>query len=348
MIAKKALQLAFGLCLAAFFLWLTLKDIDPVQMHRSLASANLGYVIFAFVAVIAGYSCRVQRWRLMLSYANPELSWGECAGPFLASFATNNILPFRAGDVMRAFAFNVELRATSGVVLATVVVERMLDLLIIIAAFGAAIAFFDVSSKNLVGVGGVLFVGMAMVVGFALIQPRVMIPAMKTVASHATRAMPRLGATISEETNKIAVTFEHLAQRRRLGLLVLWSVLVWMLEGCAFWFAALAVASLFVPAGGWLALPVSALATLIPSTPGYVGTFDYFTIVAMRAVGNEITSAAAYAFLIHLIVWLPSTVGGGGYLLLRFLKGGSSASRQEQSPRADQLSNTDASHRITR
>lgn len=320
MTTKKGLQFALGLCVAAVFLWLTLKDIDSAQIRRSLASARLRDVISALAAVTAGYFCRIQRWRLMLTHTNPNLTWRRCAGPFLASFAANNLLPLRAGDVMRAFAFTAELRVSSGVVLATVVVERMLDLLIILAVFAAALTAFDVSSVHLVGTGGILFLGIAAVVAFVLVRPRLLIPVMQIAANYAGRSLPKLGPAISEEMLKSAATFEHLAGRSRLASLVLWSVLAWLLEGCAFWFAAMAVPSVVAPAAGWLALPVSALATLVPSTPGYVGTFDYFTLMAMRTVGNDAASAAAYAFIIHVVVWLPSTVLGCAYLAIRFAK----------------------------
>jgi hypothetical protein len=95
-----------------------------------------------------------------------------------------------------------------------------------------------------------------------------------------------------------------------------WSLAAWLAEGCVFWFAALALSSIDTPAAGWVALPVGTLATLIPSTPGYVGTFDYFTARAMSALGNDAMAATAYAILVHALLWLPPTVLGGVYLLL--------------------------------
>jgi uncharacterized membrane protein YbhN (UPF0104 family) len=69
-----------------------------------------------------------------------------------------------------------------------------------------------------------------------------------------------------------------------------------------------------------LALPVGTLATLIPSTPGYVGTFDYFTVRAMSVLGNSISASTAYALLVHILLWLPPTLIGGLYLLLNPIK----------------------------
>jgi uncharacterized membrane protein YbhN (UPF0104 family) len=69
------------------------------------------------------------------------------------------------------------------------------------------------------------------------------------------------------------------------------------------------------PQAAWLALPVGTLATLIPSAPGYAGTFDFFTAQAMALLGNPIAAATAYALLVHALLWLPATLVGGVLLL---------------------------------
>jgi uncharacterized membrane protein YbhN (UPF0104 family) len=98
--------------------------------------------------------------------------------------------------------------------------------------------------------------------------------------------------------------------------LVIWSLAAWLAEGGVFWFSGLALSSITTPTAGWLALPVGTLATLIPSTPGYVGTFDFFTVKAMSALGNSTPASTAYALLVHVLLWLPPTLIGGVYLLL--------------------------------
>jgi hypothetical protein len=134
------------------------------------------------------------------------------------------------------------------------------------------------------------------------------------------RVAPDLGHRLLDELNKSFVTLQHLARGNTMIRLVSWSMLAWLAEGCVFWFAALALPSLVTPLAGWLALPVGTLATLIPSTPGYVGTFDFFTVRAMTALGNTLGAATAYALLVHALLWLPPTLIGGLYLLLHPVK----------------------------
>jgi uncharacterized membrane protein YbhN (UPF0104 family) len=125
-----------------------------------------------------------------------------------------------------------------------------------------------------------------------------------------------LGQKLLDEINKGLLTLIHLSKGDMMIRLVIWSLATWLAEGCVFWFAGLALSSITIPTAGWLALPVGTLATLIPSTPGYVGTFDYFTVRAMSALGNNIAASTAYALLVHVLLWLPPTIIGGIYLLL--------------------------------
>jgi hypothetical protein len=93
------------------------------------------------------------------------------------------------------------------------------------------------------------------------------------------------------------------------------SVVAWMMEGAVFAFT---LWSLNIPVAwpaAWLALAAATLATLLPSSPGYVGTFDYFASLGLTAYGAGRSAAAAFAVLAHLIIWLPVTFAGFAVLL---------------------------------
>jgi hypothetical protein len=86
----------------------------------------------------------------------------------------------------------------------------------------------------------------------------------------------------------------HLAGGRTMLKLIGWSAGAWLIEGLAY---LLVVKSL-------------------PCARGYSGAFDYFTARAMVVSSNQAISAAAFAFLVHMVIWLPPTVAGGLYMLL--------------------------------
>lgn len=321
MTAKSAVRLGFGIALAAVFTLLLLRQLDLSQVNDAFRNATVRWVAAALAAFFLGYLCRIARWHAMLSSSVPGLRLHACAGPFLASFAANNVLPFRAGDVMRVFAFNRALGTTSGVVAATLFVERLLDLLLVVVLFAAALRVFDVGPSVVSGLGSAALFAGAIVLLLVLLLPRMFAPTARWAGRLASRVAPRAGTRVSDEIAKGLVTLEQLAKGHVMLKLLGWSALAWTFEGCVFWFAALALPAVTEAQAAWLALPVATFATLIPSTPGYVGTFDYFTAWAMIQLGNAPSPAAAAAFLVHTLLWLPPTIVGGAYLLLHPVRG---------------------------
>ena len=305
-----------GISVALFFLWCILRQVHFDDLKKSFAGTIPTWVMSAFFAFVFDYACRIERWRLMLKCDNAEIRWSTCAGPLLASFAANNVLPFRAGDVLRAFVFNRKLGTSSGVIIATLFVERLLDLLMVLVLLGASLAYFGLETNRFAGVGGVVLLSGAAVIMLVLLLPQVFTPLVIGLVGIISRIAPGFGKRLIDEINKSQTTLLHLAKGHTMPKLIVWSLLAWLAEGAVFWLAALALPALASPAAGWLALPVGTLATLIPSTPGYIGTFDYATVRAMTELGNVPAAATAYALLVHILLWLPLTVVGGMYFLI--------------------------------
>jgi uncharacterized protein (TIRG00374 family) len=321
MTAKRGLHLALSLSLAAYFSWLILRRIELAEIERAFKGTGLLWIAAALIAFTIGFSCRIERWRVMLSRDSPNLSWCNCAGPFVASFATNNVLPFRAGDALRSFVFNDRLRVSSGVVIATVFAERLLDLLTVLVLLGLAFGVFGMdTSRFFAGIGSAALIAAAALTLFMLLFPNCFAPIALALGRSFLFFSPKLGIRVLEEINKCLDTLRHLSQGNTMLKLIAWSLIAWLAEGGTYWFSALALPSITIPSAGWLALPVGTLATLIPSAPGYVGTFDYFSVRAMTELGNSMAAATAYALLVHAVLWVPPTIAGGLYLLLNRIK----------------------------
>ena len=309
-------RVVLGISFAAFFIWLIASQIEPSELARSFRNTNPTWIFAALAAFCCGYACRIARWRKMLLQDSPGLSFKKCAGPLLASFAINNVLPFRSGDVMRAFAFNRQLGTSSGIVLASLFVERLLDLLMVLLMLGGALALFHLDFERFAGVGSVMLISLSLLIVLALLFPGLFTPLVRLLNRIIIKLAPGFGKKLASEINIGMESLTHLSKKGTMLILVIWSCAVWLAEGAVFWCVAMALLpAIETPAAGWLALPVGTLATLIPSTPGYIGTFDYFTIKAMTALGNTTAISTAYALLVHALLWIPPTLTGGLYLL---------------------------------
>jgi glycosyltransferase 2 family protein len=304
-----------GLAVAALFVLLLSRRIDWTQVRHVLAGAIWPPLVLGIFALAADMSARITRWWWMVRPAQPDLTWSDCARPFLGSLALNNTMPLRAGDVVRVFGFQRTLRAPTAHVVGTLVLERMLDLLVLLA-----ILFLCV-----LGTSGVFprpFLGLAYLAGalcVAILLAITLAPAAITSFLQwmvkrlfGTRSWaPSLNHILAQLTQSLALLRSPGRALKLLGM----SALAWVLEGgvfaCVLWSLHLQVPW---PAP-WLSLAAATLATLLPSSPGYVGTFDYFATVGLTAYGADHSAAAAFAVLVHLLLWLPVTLAGFGALL---------------------------------
>lgn len=312
---NKISRTTFGVVIAVFFVWLVMRSVDFQELAASFSQVRTSYIAGALIFFFAGYSCRIERWRLMLMQENPQLRWGNCAGPLMASVAANNILPFRAGDIIRAFAFNGRLQISTSSSLASLFVERLLDLLMVVSFLGVALAYFGMDSSALVGVGGGALIFAAVVILFLLLFPGAFRRPAFFLSGLIYNINAKVGEKFKEELLKIFAALAYTSRRGTVAKLVFWSFIAWSAEGLVFWLVALSIPSISNDLASWIALPVGTLATVIPSTPGYVGTFDYFTAESMVAMGNSSTGSVAFAFIVHAVLWLPPTLVGGIYLI---------------------------------
>ena len=302
-----------GLAIAALFVVLLARRVDWQQMSMVLAGASWPALVLAVLALTVDMGARITRWWWMLRPVQPELTWGSCARPFLASLALNNTVPLRAGDVVRIFGFQRTLRAPAAHIAGTLLLERMLDLLVLLAVLFVSVLGTSVFPRAFLllayGAGALCVVALAAI---TLVPDR-----LTTIARAAARRLlpgrwvSKLDPILTQLTASLSLLR---SPRRAIGLVGI-SVAAWILEGAVFAFA---LWSLHIPVGwpaAWLALAAATLATLLPSSPGYVGTFDYFASLGLTAYGAGRSAAAAFAVLAHLILWLPVTVAGFVVLL---------------------------------
>jgi glycosyltransferase 2 family protein len=299
-----------GLAVAVLFVALLARRINWAEVRQLIAGADWLLLLLALLALAGDMSARITRWWWMLRPVQPGLSWTSCARPFLASLAINNTVPLRAGDVVRVLGFQRSLRVPAAHVAGTLVLERMLDLLVLLL-----ILFLSLS-----GTSGVLPESFLMLVNLAGAITLVALLTLTLVPSIISRFVQSMvtrlfgGRSWAERVNHLVVQLtQSLALLRSPSMafrLLGMSLLAWLLEGAVF---AYVLQSLHIPVpwiAAWLSLAAATLATLLPSSPGYVGTFDYFASLGLTAYGARFSSAAAFALVAHLVLWLPVTMAG--------------------------------------
>lgn len=299
-----------GLVVAGVFVFLLARRVEWSGVRRALAGASLWPLALGLVALAADMAARITRWWWMLRAAEPELPLASCVRPFLGSLALNNTVPLRAGDVVRAVGFRRALGAPVAHVAGTLVLERLLDLLVLLAILLAGVAGTRGVFPHafLVAAGGAGALALAALLALTFL-PGPITSVIRRTMTRFFRGRPWLPA-MSRAVDQIAAALALLRSPGRAARLLGMSLVAWLLEGLVFACAAWSL-GLGVPwPAPWLALGAATLATLLPSSPGYVGTFDYFASLALSAYGAPAAGAAAFALITHLMLWAPVTVAG--------------------------------------
>jgi len=306
-----------GLAVTVFFTWLMLNRVEFAEVGAALSRISVVSLAMALAFLAADYAIRIVRWWWMLRALDPRVALGACGWPFLVSIAVNNLVPFRVGDALRVVGFHKELKVPAMSVLGTLFVERLLDLMTLLAFF-----FWGLSGINdgtvpstLIRLASWIAAGSVLAVLAVLLLSRQIERVVNFVADRPFLIARGWSSPIKRHSNNFLETLRLLLTPALTLRLIGLSIVVWMLEGGVFAIVAHTLSPESTASAPWFAMATGTLATLIPSSPGYVGTFDYFTVLGLKAYGAQPSAAAAFAFTVHAVLWLPLTVTGVVYFL---------------------------------
>jgi uncharacterized protein (TIRG00374 family) len=329
-----------GLLASVVFVFLAVRNLDFAATRQTLASAKFfPWVPLGAACYLLGHLVRGQRLRILLRRES-TLPWLTATNIVVIGYACNNVLPARLGELVRAGVLVDRTGLPFGETLTITVIERLLDgiaillFLVTIVALGGAPGWMT----RLADVGGVVFGGALLIVLTMVVFPNFLLALTARVAAP-------LKPAARDRVVRLATYVIHGAacfRRPRTAVLVsLLSVLVWALEASLF---ACILPAFQLPLHwktGVLAMAVTNLGILVPSTPGYVGPFHHFCSQVLLSQGVSPSTAMGYAVLVHLAFYVPITVWGAAAILRYGIEVGSmlaTARAAQASPTKGELS----------
>ncbi len=300
---KRALMYAFAaVCLAWVF-----HDVHPRQMLAAMKIANWWFVALAIAVDILTYVVQGVRWTALLVSVGSIDSLRATQAIYAGLFA-NEVMPLRLGEVVRAWLVSRWLQARMAMVLPSIVVERFLDAMCLAAGLGMA-ALFVRLPRDLLDASDIL--GVVVLAAAALFVWLVFRKDKQLTARPADRARSgaigfRLGAFVGD----IARGVRDIGLGRRFYLATLLSAVMLITEALAVWFMMLACGMRLPFGAGIIVFLVVRIGTAIPNAPANVGSFQFFTVVALGLFGVEKTPAAAFSIILFAVLTAPLWVLG--------------------------------------
>jgi hypothetical protein len=240
----------------------------------------------------------------------------------------NNIYPARAGEVLRAVVLKRREGVPISASLATVIVERIFDGVVMLAFvflnLPALAKLADSDSGFLGNIQSLALIGMGIFVGALVIFLLAAMFPVVTLRLGQWLIDRLLPVRIREKTSGIMHKFlDGLASLRspfNILMVFLTSVVIWLLETIKYWFVMHAFSFTVSFFALMLLNGIANLATTIPSAPGYIGTWEAVTKAVLVAFGVSGSEALAYAVVLHVALWLPITLLGAWFLAREGIK----------------------------
>jgi uncharacterized protein (TIRG00374 family) len=294
-----------GVPLSLVFLYLAVRGLQPDEVADTLARAEPVRVGLAVVLMSVIYSLQAARWRWIARRAG-ELPWRVFLRFVVCSVAVNNVVPGRPGELLRGFWLGRALRIPQSRAFSTVVADRSSDVLFLVAAFAVAFPFVPHPSwlrhvfVAAMVLGGIVVAVLAISrwhVGSAGLPVRI-----------ASRRFRRswLGRQVSGLLRGAGAT----VNRRDALMLLLLTSIGWACWALAAWLVASALGIGVSPLELVFLTTVINLGAAIPSSPGFVGTFQWLCVSGMALFGVGQADALAFSIVMQAVWYVPTTVVG--------------------------------------
>ncbi len=312
---SRNVRIAVGVLISVVALYLA---IPPRSEWAAVAEAfrDVNYLYILPLALLSAYSIliRAQRWQLLLRPVG-DVALLPLVSATSIGFLCNMVLPLRVGEIVRPVLLARRTRQPLSSVLASVVLERLLDMLTILAFLGIVIATIPVS--DVIRSSGLVFVVVA-VIAIALVLA---LQRRHPIALGLVQGVLRLLPTAARERAEPALHdfIEGLQSVRGgegLWKIGLYSLYLWLVIASVFGLGFVAC-GLPVPTvvGALAMVAVVAGAVSAPSAPGFIGTFQAGCVLALALFGIGRADAIPYAFVVWAVQWLTQVILGVVFVL---------------------------------
>jgi uncharacterized protein (TIRG00374 family) len=290
------------------FSYLAFNNIDLSMAWRALRMSDHWWLIAALGAFGLSDLTRAMRWRSLFARGRrPAVT--VVMNAMLVGYLYNNILPARAGEAARVVVLTQRSAATPVETFATVVLERLYDVLGILVIFFAAEPWLaHVSWFGAAAIAAVLLALLiaATAVLLAVCGDRPLRVLLTPLARLPLFSEERVERTISELTH-------GLSGLRHPGLALeafVWTIVSWLLTAACAYFVTVAFHLQLPFACGVLVVVAIGLSMILPSPPAAVGVFEAAALIALDAYGVPRAPALSYALTLHLVNFVPFVVVG--------------------------------------
>jgi len=307
---KGGLILSLGVSGIAIF-WL-IQKVNFQEFEQAVKQVNYFYLLSASLIYLLGFLPRGLRWQLMLSTIK-KISFADSTQTVILGYAANNILPFRLGEIVRAYTMGNKNNISKVTCLGSIAAERIFDGIVIVSLLGLSMISLTAAIQQAQALEHILLTS-GFIFLFAVLLLILVLVYSEAILKLWKRFLGQKGVAILE---KIFHSLSFLRTKRIVFQILLLSIVIWLIEGAMFVLILRAMNFENPVAAGYFCLGIINLGILLPSAPGYIGVFQAASVFAFLTLGYHESAGLAYGLLVHLAQYIPVTLIGI-FIFIRF------------------------------
>ena len=307
-----------GFVLSMVFMYLAFKSVNVSEFVEIFSNINYLYSIPVVASSLIGFIFRALRWKYILEPVK-VIKISKLFSATMIGFMANNILPVRLGEIVRAYSIGKMENISKSSSFATIVAERVLDLLFIMFVFLALLFLFPFTvtfPEEIIRYSYFLILFAFVFLFFLLF----ILWKRKFVLNIVEKILSSFSKNISSRIHRIINSFikglDFFNNTRHFITIILYTILMWLFYMLSFSFALLAfdffnnsIQTFFLL--GVVLIVLASVGMMIPSAPGAIGTFHSFCIWGILIIGiADKNQAAAYAVFVHGLDYISITTVG--------------------------------------
>lgn len=307
---RNLLSLWIGLLISGLSIVLLLQLIDVREAIHEISTADYRLVLLGGMGQVLFLVLRTFRWRFIL---NNHVTWTKVFHIQNIGYMLTMLLPFRLGDLIRAVLIGKEKPLNFMQGASSMVLERILDLLVIVIFFSFAINGLEELPNSVRLAGNVA--GVAAVVGVVVLVLMANMPGrMRTLATVILDKIPFMETAIwLERLDGILAGLDSLTSAKSTVYLLAISFIIWLPIIFSYWIIMWSVGIQATFSIALYTVCIAAFGVAIPSSPGQIGVFEAAVSLALVSiVGQSISStAASFGIIYHTVQFLILLIVGG-------------------------------------
>lgn len=318
---RKLVSWALSIAVSGILLYFALRGVKWPDVWRAIAAAQWRYIAAA-AAIVSGSSLlRAVRWRILLnaqaSLGVPAVFWALMAG-----YLGNSFLPARAGEVLRSVLISRRSALSNTYVLTTALAERLMDAIALVLCSSVVLLTVKPMPRWMEDLSRTVAIA-ALAGGLGVL----LLPHAEGLVHRLLRIVPGpegIRKRLVHLAEEVLLGLRAFHDWRRMGGFVFLTAAIWTADTCFSIALAWALGMQLAFRVALLLIAGLGLGSALPSTPGYVGVYQFVAVTVLAPFGISRDSALAYILVTQALSYaVIAAYGVPGLYLSR--RGGAKA-----------------------